>query len=125
MNLYKFFSTFVGHFCPPGSTGPIESGFIPDPDPHPWFKGLDPDPHRPKLTLLPRILIRIRKGNIDPDAGAITWTVIKNKLYFSARPIQVCVGITRITFKNGKILQQSVDPDSGPHGSALVWFPVY
>ncbi len=30
MNFYKFFSTFVGHFCPPGSgsgsTGPIESG---------------------------------------------------------------------------------------------------
>ncbi len=58
MNFYKFFSTFVGHFCPPGSgsgfririwipnpdldsesgsgsTGPIESGSNPDPDPKP------------------------------------------------------------------------------------------
>jgi hypothetical protein len=28
MNFYKFLSTFVGHFCPPGSrsTDPIESG---------------------------------------------------------------------------------------------------
>ncbi len=28
MNFYKFLSTFVGNFCPPGSgsTGPIESG---------------------------------------------------------------------------------------------------
>ncbi len=32
-------STFVGHFCPPGSgsTGPIESGSNPDPDPKPWI----------------------------------------------------------------------------------------
>jgi hypothetical protein len=35
MNFYIFFSTFVGHFCPSGSvsTGPIESGSNPDPDP--------------------------------------------------------------------------------------------
>ncbi len=33
------FSTFVGHFCPPGSgsTGPIEYGFNTDPDPKPWL----------------------------------------------------------------------------------------
>ncbi len=33
------FSTFVGHFCPPGSgsTDPIESGSNWDPDPQPWF----------------------------------------------------------------------------------------
>jgi hypothetical protein len=41
MNFYKFLSTFVGHFCPPGSgsgsTDPIEYGSNPDPDP-------DPDP---------------------------------------------------------------------------------
>ncbi len=38
-NFYKFFSTFVGHFCPPGSgsTDPIESGSNPDPDPQPWL----------------------------------------------------------------------------------------
>ncbi len=39
----KKFSTFVGHFCPPGSgsgsTDPIESGFNPKPDTDP-----DPDP---------------------------------------------------------------------------------
>ncbi len=37
MNFYKFFSTFLGHFCPPGSgsTDPIESGS--NPDPQPWF----------------------------------------------------------------------------------------
>jgi hypothetical protein len=40
---FKFVSTFVGHFCPPGSgsTDPIESGSNPDtdpdPDPQPWF----------------------------------------------------------------------------------------
>jgi len=30
----------VGHFCPPGSgsTGPIEYGSNPDPDPKPWYK---------------------------------------------------------------------------------------
>ncbi len=34
---FKIFSTFVGHFCPPGSgsesTDPIESGSNPDPQP--------------------------------------------------------------------------------------------
>ncbi len=34
---FTFFFTFVGHFCPPGSTDPIESGSNPDPDPQPWF----------------------------------------------------------------------------------------
>jgi len=35
MNFYKFFPTFVGYFCPPGSgsTDPIESGSNPDPQP--------------------------------------------------------------------------------------------
>jgi hypothetical protein len=38
--LLKFFSTCVGHFCPPGSgsTGPIESGS--NPDPKPCFKSI-------------------------------------------------------------------------------------
>ncbi len=27
----------MGHFCPPGSTDPIESGSSPDPDPQPCF----------------------------------------------------------------------------------------
>ncbi len=35
MNFYQFFSTFVGHFCPPG---PIEYESNPDPDPKPCFK---------------------------------------------------------------------------------------
>jgi hypothetical protein len=43
---FKFFSTFVGHFCPPnpdpdsesGSTDPIESGSNPDQDPQPCSK---------------------------------------------------------------------------------------
>jgi hypothetical protein len=39
MNFYKFFPTFVVHFCPPGSgsgsTGPIEYGSNPDRDPDP------------------------------------------------------------------------------------------
>ncbi len=49
MNFYKLLSTFVGHFCPPGSgsgsTDPIEYGSntdpdpVPDPDPQPWFWG--------------------------------------------------------------------------------------
>ncbi len=36
---FKFLSSFVGHFCPPGSTDPIESGSDPDtdPDPQPIF----------------------------------------------------------------------------------------
>ncbi len=44
MNFYKFLSTFVGHFCPPGSRsgsiGPIEYGsnLDPDPDPKPWLR---------------------------------------------------------------------------------------
>ncbi len=35
--LLKFLTTFVGHFCPPGSgsTEPIEYGSNPDPDPQP------------------------------------------------------------------------------------------
>ncbi len=44
---FTFFSTFVGHFCPPGSgsgsTDPIECGS--NPDPQPWLRrsvGLDP-----------------------------------------------------------------------------------
>ncbi len=39
MNFYKLLSTFVGHFCPPGSgsTDPIEYGYNPDPDPQPWL----------------------------------------------------------------------------------------
>jgi hypothetical protein len=40
--LLQIFSTFVGHFCPPGSgsgsTGPIESGSNPDPDPKPCLR---------------------------------------------------------------------------------------
>ncbi len=41
MNFYKFLSTFVGHFCPPGSGSkdPIEYGSNTDPDPVP-----DPQP---------------------------------------------------------------------------------
>jgi hypothetical protein len=39
-DLLTFFSTFVGHFCPPGSTDPIESGSNTDPDPHPGFMTL-------------------------------------------------------------------------------------
>jgi hypothetical protein len=39
MNFYKLLSTFVGHFCPPGSgsgsTDPIEYGSNADPDPQP------------------------------------------------------------------------------------------
>ncbi len=42
MNFYKFFSAFVGHLGPPGSgsgsTGPIEYGSNPDPDPKPCFQ---------------------------------------------------------------------------------------
>ncbi len=42
---FLIFSTFVGHFCPPGfgsgygSTDLIESGSNPDPDPKHWSKG--------------------------------------------------------------------------------------
>jgi hypothetical protein len=51
MNFYQNFSTFVGHFCPPGSgsgfririhSGPIEYGSNPDPDPKPWFEAPSP-----------------------------------------------------------------------------------
>ncbi len=39
---FKFFSTYVGHFCPPGSgsgsTDPIKSGSSPDPQPWFWLK---------------------------------------------------------------------------------------
>jgi hypothetical protein len=38
---FLFFSTFVGHFCPPGSgsgsTDLIESGSYLDPDPKQWY----------------------------------------------------------------------------------------
>ncbi len=41
MNFYKLLSTFVDHFCPPGSgsgsADPIEYGSNPDPDPQPWL----------------------------------------------------------------------------------------
>jgi hypothetical protein len=50
---FKKISTFVGHFCLPGSgsgsTDPIESGSgsgsnpDPDPDPQPWFIASEPN----------------------------------------------------------------------------------
>ncbi len=45
MNFFVFFSSFVGHFWPPGfgsgSTDPIETGsdWDPDPDPQPCLEG--------------------------------------------------------------------------------------
>ncbi len=56
--IFKFFSTFAGHFWPPGcgsgsgstdpiesgSTDPIESGSNWDPDPQPWLFPLSPCP---------------------------------------------------------------------------------
>ncbi len=81
------------------------------------------DPHR---FCSPGSGSGVRKENMDPDTGAITWTIIKKKkLYFTARPTQLCVRTTVLPSKMEKNLQQSVDPDSGPHGSALVWFPGY
>ncbi len=66
MNCYKKFSTFVDHFCPPGSgsgsriririqsTDPIESGF--NPDPQPWL------PYLPLLSEMKRYLLYWPRG---------------------------------------------------------------
>ena len=89
MNFYKFLSTFVGHFCPPGSG----SGFririrIPNTDPDPQTR-LNTDPKRIRIRIhnpaaifvlvreapfyfcgpfLPSwIRIRIHNLNADPD----------------------------------------------------------